>query len=106
MNDRNEVHIGLAQLVNDSNVVSIGMLTGEELRSLPAYGHKPFKRDNERELVARLLGTVESAADTPSLYCHPVFDDRILGTRRDLEEELSYDVIQDPWGPTRIRGLA
>jgi len=38
------IPIGLARLVDDSNVVSIGALTGDELLSLPAYEHKPFTR--------------------------------------------------------------
>ena len=40
------IPIGLARLVDDSNVVSIGSLTGEELLSLPVYKHKPFTSDN------------------------------------------------------------
>jgi len=49
------VPIGLARLVDDSNVVSIGSVADEQLLSLPAYEHKPFTRDKERQLVASSL---------------------------------------------------
>ena len=89
------VPIGLARLVDDCNVVSIGTLTGDELLSPPAYEHKPFTRDKERELVGRLLGSGESAADTSGFYRHAFFAmTGFWGARRDVEEGLSYDVVE------------
>jgi len=88
------VPIGLARLNDDSNVVSLGATSREQLLSLPQFDHKSFSRDRECELVGQLQGLAEPAADTPRFYEHAVFGTKgFWGARRAPETLMTYQLI-------------
>jgi hypothetical protein len=88
------VPIGAARLNDDSNVVTIGALTREEILELPPYDHATFSRDSECELLGQLQGLAEPAADTPRFYEHAVFGTQgFWGGRRDPEALMTYQLI-------------